>query len=365
VAGDFNNDGKLDLAVSAKGHISVLLGNGDGTFQSELTTLSVPTGPMVAADFDGDGNLDLALGPASNHFLYVRLGKGDGTFNLPKRYPVNEEAISLTYGDFNGDGVLDLAFGGGSGYTEVLLGKVGGTFGGAHVFNGNLYVAAGDFNNDGALDIGTNDGVFIATTVDVSTTSLDFGTQLVGSSSNPMTVTLKNEGLSSLAISSIVVTSNFAETNTCGSSLAPLAGCKISVTFDPLMLGQLNGTLTITDGAFGSPQTVSLTGTGAAPAVTLNPTSLTFGAQPVGTTSPPQYVMLTNTGDAALTIASIVASGDFAQTNSCGTTVLPGQDCTMIVTFTPTQKGTRTGAITITDNALDSPEMVPLTGTGD
>jgi hypothetical protein len=126
----------------------------------------------------------------------------------------------------------------------------------------------------------------------------------------------------------------------------------------------LSGTLSITDSAVGSPQIVTLSGYGVAPVVTLSPTSLTFGPQKVGTTSPPQNVTLTNTGTGKLQITSILASGDFAQTNTCGTQLLVGQDCTIVVTFAPSQAGTRTGAITLTDNAANSPQTVPLTGTG-
>jgi Abnormal spindle-like microcephaly-assoc'd, ASPM-SPD-2-Hydin/Galactose oxidase, central domain len=101
-----------------------------------------------------------------------------------------------------------------------------------------------------------------------------------------------------------------------------------------------------------------------APAVSLSPASLTFSDQQLGTTSLPQSVTLTNTGGATLTISSITPSGDFAETNTCDSSVGAGGDCTISVTFTPTALGARTGAITITDNAADSPQMVTLSGTG-
>src|SRR2546421_376632 len=87
------------------------------------------------------------------------------------------------------------------------------------------------------------------------------------------------------------------------------------------------------------------------PIVTLSPTSLTFSSQQVGTTSSPQKVTLKNTGTAALTINSIAASGDFAQTNTCGSSVAINASCTITVTFTPTAEGTRTGSVSISDNA--------------
>lgn len=107
-----------------------------------------------------------------------------------------------------------------------------------------------------------------------------------------------------------------------------------------------------------------------APVVSLSPSSLIFSTQTVGTPSAAQPVTLTNTGNAALSITSIAASGDFAETNTCGTG-LPGGSggnimavCAINVTFTPTAAGSRTGAITIIDNASGSPHTVNLTGTG-
>ena len=98
--------------------------------------------------------------------------------------------------------------------------------------------------------------------------------------------------------------------------------------------------------------------------VALSQTSLSFPSQSTGTTSPPQATILTNTGSAALSISGIVASGDFAQSNTCGTSLAAGASCSITATFTPTAAGARTGSITITDNASGSPQHVTLTGTG-
>lgn len=100
------------------------------------------------------------------------------------------------------------------------------------------------------------------------------------------------------------------------------------------------------------------------PLATPSPTSLTFGSQLVSTTSIGQTITLTNGGGASLSITSIVASGDFGQSNNCGASLGAGANCTITVTFTPTLGGSRNGAITITDNASDSPQTVPLAGTG-
>ncbi|HLX69694.1 MAG TPA: DUF3443 family protein [Verrucomicrobiae bacterium] len=112
-------------------------------------------------------------------------------------------------------------------------------------------------------------------------------------------------------------------------------------------------------GSGSSPTTT--TGT---PSITLSPTSLTFSGEFVGSTSAAQPVTVSNPGTAGLSISGITPSGDFGQTNTCGTGIAAGGSCTISVTFTPTATGTRTGAITITDNASGSPHSIGLTGTG-
>ncbi len=194
---------------------------------------------------------------------------------------------------------------------------------------------------------------------------LTFGTQGVGTTSAPQAVTLSNTGNGSLTISGIAVFGALVQTNTCGNSVAAGASCIFSVSFAPTYVGIQSGRVTITDNAPGSPHVVNGTGTGAAPWVALSPSTLTFGSQRVGTTSAAQTVTLSNTGGADLTISSIMTSGDFAQTNTCGSTVAPGADCTISVTFAPTATGSRTGAVTIThDAAAGSPHVVSLSGTG-
>lgn len=198
----------------------------------------------------------------------------------------------------------------------------------------------------------------------ISPTSLIFTSQLVGTSSSVQAVTLKSSGTAALAIGSIVASSGFSETDNCGTSLAVGATCTVNVVFSPTSTGTSTGTLTFSDNAADSPQTVYLTGTGIAPAVALSPASLSFGNQGVTTTSAPLGVALTSTGTAPLLISSIATTGDFAETNNCGSSVPPPTTCTISVTFTPTATGTRTGTLTITDSAANSPQTVALTGTG-
>ena len=202
-----------------------------------------------------------------------------------------------------------------------------------------------------------------AQSVTVSPTSLSFGSQAVSITSSAKTVTLKNGTSSTLTISSISTSGDYAETNTCGTSLAASTNCTINVTFTPSTTGSRTGTLSISDSASNSPQTVSLTGTGVLQA-TLSPASLSFGSQAIATPSASKTVTLKNNLPTALSISSINVTGDYAQTNNCGTSLATGASCTINVTFTPTTTGSRTGTLTVTDSASNSSQTASLTGTG-
>lgn len=205
---------------------------------------------------------------------------------------------------------------------------------------------------------GCNGGSSKTPTVTLSATSLTFSSSL-GVESDAQSVTVTNSGTATLTFSSFTVSGNFSETNTCGTSLAAGESCTISVTFTPTSTSKVSGTLTIKDNTNGSPQTVTLTGTGTSVSVT--PTTLAFSGAAVGTSSPPQSVTLNNVGTAKLTITSIAISGDFSQTNTCGSSLIPGGSCTISVAFTPQGSGPWTGILTIVDAV--GTQTVALTGT--
>jgi Bacterial Ig domain/Carboxypeptidase regulatory-like domain/Abnormal spindle-like microcephaly-assoc'd, ASPM-SPD-2-Hydin len=111
-------------------------------------------------------------------------------------------------------------------------------------------------------------------------------------------------------------------------------------------------------------KTISITVT-SNPTVTVSPSSLSFAAQNVGSASPAQTVQVTNNNTgAAATLSSVAASGDFAQSNNCGSSIAAGASCAVSVTFTPAATGTRSGTLTLTDSASNSPQTVSLSGTG-
>jgi hypothetical protein len=121
------------------------------------------------------------------------------------------------------------------------------------------------------------------------------------------------------------------------------------------------------DNASVGTQVVAVSGTGLS-LVTLAPASLTFSAQTVGTTSAPKTMTITNNQSVPLSLTNIAASGNYSVapggTNPCGNSLPPTTHCTLAVTFTPSNKGTIKGAITVTHNAGGSPQVLGLTGTG-
>ena len=248
-------------------------------------------------------------------------------------------------------------------------------------FTANATITAqysGDNNYTTSTSAAVTLTVTAAPVVSLSPASLTFPAQAVGTSSSAQSVTLSNTGSATLSITSITASGDFAQTNNCGSSVAEGASCTIKVTFAPTAAGSRTGTLTITDNAFNSPQTVSLTGTGTGTAVRLSATSLSFGAQLIGSSSL-KTVTLTNLGSTPLTISSLsvvsfalltalgTKAGDFAiESSSCmaGGSVAGLASCTINVAFKPTAAGVQSATLVIGDSDPSSPQTVNLRGTG-
>jgi hypothetical protein len=328
-----------------------------------------------------DSGAGIAIDPLGDAYI-------TGSTNSPD-FPIAGAVFQPDYGGGNADAFVTELNPAGSAlvYSTFLGGSNTDTGAGIAVdINGDAFVAGQTCSLDFPLSAplqptpGGNCDAFVSKIIPSSGTSLIpaglvFPSQDLLTTSSAQRTTLTNGGNAALSIISIAVTgansADFAENNTCGSSVPPLGTCAISVTFAPTSVTPPTRTaqITVTDSGPGSPQVVDLTGTaGTAPIVSLSSSSLAFGNQGVGAASTPMTLTVMNTGTAALTITAVAASGDFAVgTNNCAVPLqatTPSSNCTINVTYTPSVPGSSVGALTITDNAPDSPQMVLLTGTG-
>jgi hypothetical protein len=219
----------------------------------------------------------------------------------------------------------------------------------------------------------TGTGAAVTPTLTLTPTTIAFPATVVGATSQAQLVTLKNTSAVAVTLSSIALggtnATSFEEIGSCGTSLAAGASCSVYIAFKPVSAAALTGTLSVTDNATGSPQLVTLTGTGTtAPSVKLSTTSLTFPATTHGTTSEAQAVTLTNGGTATLTLSSITLTGtnpaDFEELNTCGPTLAPAANCVVYVAFKPAAAAAYNAILSIADNGAASPQSVTLSGTG-
>ena len=362
VVADFNGDGKPDVAAAnqSSNTVTVLLNQTEpGSMTASLVlgaTISVGsyTSWVSVGDIDGDGRPDIVVTSPGNNTIPILLnqtvpGATTASFKLLSSPALGSEPSALAIADFSGSGLQDLAvIGDNFKYPQT----------GSYVLLANQQYAL----SAAAAAPAAGTIQYSVAEIALSPSSLDFGDQRVGSSSAAQTVQLSNPGNAALSLGSIATTGDFSQTNNCPASLPGGSQCSISISFTPSTTGIRGGTLTVPSSV--SSGSVALSGTGIAPQVQFSASTLAFGQQPLGLASTAQTVTLSNPGNATLDIASIITSGDFAQTNSCGLMLSAGASCTLSVSFTPTAIGARSGSLTLLSDAASSPDVITLGGTG-
>jgi Tfp pilus assembly protein PilE len=199
----------------------------------------------------------------------------------------------------------------------------------------------------------------------LSATKLIFAKTPIGQTTN-MSVTLTNTGTATLNLSNLATTGDFAvQSNTCGTQVLAGANCAITLGFTPTAKGSRNGLLQLTDNAPNNPQKVTLTGTGVA--IALSPTILSFGAVPVGQSTPPQTITISNVSTASVNLTGFTITGtptDYViSNNTCGSALAAQTACSLDVSFNPTKKGTRNAKLNVA-NSGGGTATANLTGTG-
>ena len=397
--GGSSGAGAAAIAIDASGNVYVTGSAGSGfpttsgafqdpSYQGPFVTKLNTAGSALVYSTASMGGSAIALDSTGNAYLTGRATSPDfpvtaGAFQTALNGPddafvskLNATGSSLVYSTYlGGSGIIPYGTSTAEGGSAIAADALGNAYVVGQTRSSDFPITPGAYQttNPATYKYGYYYGydAFVskfsfadAPGIVLTPASLTFATQAVGTTSAPQTVALLDAGSQPLSIISIKASGDFAESNTCGGAVSTGTSCTISVTITPTTTGTRTGAVTITDNAAGSPHQLSLTGTGGGePAVTFSRASLTFAAQILGTESTPQPVTLKNTGSAELDM-SISTTGDFVQTNDCTGALQPTQSCTFSVVFTPTAQGTRSGAITISDDAPGSPHKVRLTGAG-
>jgi len=359
-----------------------------GSASLKYSTVIGGTGGTIAGGIRADsaGNAYLTGGTGSTDFpksvgaFQTALAPGGtGAAYIVKLNPAGGGAADLLYSTYfggagspgNSDQAMAIAIDSATPANAYIAGQ---TYSSATSFP----VSAGAFQ----ADLGGPSDAFVAKLslvpiFSIAPSSLDFGIQLLGSTSAAQTLTVTNNGSSAVTFTSIAVaagtpaasaTDYVKSADTCLTTVAAGATCTVSVTFAPSVAGAESASLVFTDSDSTSPQSIPLTGTGSS--FTVSPTTLAFGDQGINTPSAAQVVTLSNSTATAVTFTSAVSSNPvFATTTTCGASVpaavggVPGT-CVISVVFTPTASGAATGTVTVTDGDASSPQIITLTGNG-
>jgi hypothetical protein len=383
LSGDFNGDGIPDLIVQDEysSGFQVLLGNGNGSFQTPVNTGLSTTSFLTFAlgDVNGDGKTDVVVIEldSAESVISVYLSNGDGTFTLGAQYTSSYLYDTPTLADVNGDGNLDLVIDSFAMPLQVMLGNGNGTFqnpiaGPSATFNSQMVIQ--DFNGDGIPDIAI--GTYFGMAFLQGNGDGTFQNPVYSSPANAFCCQLATEDINGDGKLDLV-NFNVGQQqglgayamlgNGNGTFQTPFSYTANGVLYAGFVTGDFNS-----DGIgdIGLVFENSPTGTIDAslylsePTYNAFPSTVNFGSVKVGTTSAPTSVTLADVGNGNLSLTSITVSGDFIEKNNCHKKLAIDASCTIQVQFQPQSKGTLTGEVTIKDNALATPQIISLTGTG-
>jgi hypothetical protein len=383
---DINGDGLLDLVFYSNGSLYWAQGNGNGTFKQEsFLTSSFNPNPYLQgihlttggnpAILDASGILYLpatAMSAMNINSFYLDLGSvnyeslATATGNPAQLSLTSVGADALTISAVQAQAPLQ--------ENDNCLGSLPpGAASSLASCNISIQLFSADIGPySGNISITSNASaspisvpVFatvVAPPFTASPTSLDFGYQKIGTSTTQQ-ITFTSVSSQPDPIAYILLSGGFTYSTSCRGQL--VSTCTVDVTFTPTATGVSTGSIKLAD-ENGFSASVSLTGQGVqtGPLASTSPSAVAFGNQTIGTTGAIQTVTLSNTGDAPLEIQSISASGGFSSTNNCGPSIAPGASCALMVAFAPTTVGSQTGAVSIADNASNSPQAIALSGTG-
>ncbi|MGO4884593.1 MAG: FG-GAP-like repeat-containing protein [Bryobacteraceae bacterium] len=393
VAADLNGDGHTDLAVANQdGFVSILLGDGQGHFQPAMNFSAGPSPLSLAVgDFNHDNVPDLAVANFVDSMtvgpVTILLGNGDGTFQAPVEYDAGLVPQAIAVGDVNGDGAPDLlvacdGYGNIPGKLAVLLGNGDGTFGTAVHYSAGVNpfsIALGDFNGDGHLDVAIADETQLAIQVPLNDGHGAFPSAVPYSTGlNPFSVSVgdvngdgvldliaANQGDGTVSVLLGAGDGTFHR----GTAYSASLGLAPDASPQAVTLGDFNGDghldVAVANATLPLGAVAILTNTGSA-VLLVSPTVLSYAGTQVGSSSPPASVTIRNHSHTPLFLRSIAISGadagDFLESDTCAR-LDSGKACTVTVVFHPTAKGTRTAVLLIDDGAPDSPQQVVLRGT--
>lgn len=381
--GDFNADGKKDLATANYNHVvSVLLGTGTGSFGA-ATNYPVSAGLFAIAvgDLNGDGKQDLAVAGSQSNDISVLLGNGDGTFETPTAFGVGDLPLDVAIGDLNGDGDNDLVAANADSNTVSVLINTGtpSLFGAATTLSVGAKPASvtiGDVNGDDKQDLAVTEYEAGTVSVLLGNGSGSFAARTsygVGASPSDVEIyDFDSDGQKDLTVT------NYDDDTV---SILLGIGSGSFAAARNLAAGSDPNSLAVADyNNDGSPDlavaniiddgTVSILLN--APTADPDLTKLTFGSTGspvrVGTLSPPLTVTLTNNGSAPLVVTGFEIGGawpeDFVSQNStCANRIAVGSHCTVKVRFAPNARGSRTATLTVRSNAAIAREIA-LVGIG-